>query len=389
MHVITGLDLGGAETMLQRLLSASNGAWESMVVCLRDEGKIGPSIAKLGVSVECLHLRSSATNPARLLPLRRLTRRFRPQIIQGWMPHGNLAASFAQVASRVAAPVIWNVRMTLDDIDGEKLITLGLIRLCGILSWHPRAIIYNSYSGAKQHVKRGYRNARSAVIPNGFDCEVFRPDKQARFDVRQELGLEPTSILIGLVARLHPMKDHIGFLEAASLMARKIPDAHFLLVGKGLTEGEPNLKKRIAQLKLQDRVFLLGERTDTAALTAALDVACSSSAWGEGFSNSIGEAMACGIPCVATDVGDSARLVEATGVIVPPRNPEAMAHAMEKLIVDGEEKRKALGMAARKRIESEFSLARIWRQYEDLYNECLTRGQVDRRNDLVGVRMAK
>lgn len=370
MHVITGLDMGGAEMMLLKLLSASREYWQSMVVSLKDQGMIGQSIAKLGVPVECLHLRPYAPNPARFLSLMSLTRRFRPQVIQGWMPHGNLAASLTQFASRIAAPVIWNVRMSLDVVEGEKLITLGLIRLGAFLSRHPTAIIYNSWTGAKQHEKCGYRGAQSAVISNGFDCDVFRPDEAAHHRICEQLGLESSAILIGLVARLHPAKDHFGFLQAASLVSAMHPESRFLLVGKGLAGSEPALTNLINQLDLTGRILLLGERTDTPQLTAGLDIACSSSSY-EGFSNSIGEAMACGVPCVVTDVGDSAYLVGDTGLIVPPRNPEALAHAIGQLIDGGLAKRKELGMVARRRIESEFSLPKIARRYEDLYKECL------------------
>ena len=371
MHVITGLEIGGAEMMLLKLLSASGGDWQSMVVSLKDEGMIGPSIAKLGVPVECLHLRPYGPNPARFLSLVGLTRKFRPQVIQGWMPHGNLAASLTQFASRIAAPVIWNIRMSLDGVDGEKLTTMGLIRFGAFLSRHPSAIIYNSRSGAKQHKKRGYRNAMSTVISNGFDCDVFRPDEDAHCRICGQLGLESSTILVGLVARLHPAKDYFGFIQAASLVSAMHPESRFLLVGRGLEKSDRGLTTLIRQLNLTDRVLLLGERTDVPQLTAGLDIACSSSAY-EGFSNSVGEAMACGVPCVVTDVGDSAYLVGATGVNVPPRNPEALAHAIRQLIDAGSAKRKELGTAARRRIKSEFSLSEIVRRYHELYKECLT-----------------
>jgi glycosyltransferase involved in cell wall biosynthesis len=370
MHIITGLDMGGAEMMLLKLLSASREQWQSIVVSLKDQGLIGPSIAKLGVPVECLHLRPYAPNPARFLSLVSLTRRFRPQVIQGWMPHGNLAASLTQFASRIAAPVIWNVRMSLDVVDGEKLTTLGLIRLGAYLSRHPTKIIYNSLTGAKQHEKCGYRSAQSKVISNGFDCEVFRPDENAHYRICEQLGLESSAILIGLVARVHPAKDHFGFVHAASLVSAIHPESRFLLVGKGMAESETALTNLIGQLNLTGRILFLGDRTDIPKLTAGLDIACSSSAY-EGFSNSIGEAMACEVPCVVTDVGDSSYLVGNTGVIVPPRNPEAMAHAIGQLIDAGSAKRKELGMAARRRIETEFSLPMIACRYEELYKECL------------------
>ena len=208
------------------------------------------------------------------------------------------------------------------------------------------------------------------MISNGFDCDVFRPDDDAHYRICNQLGLDSSAIVIGLVARFHPSKDHIGFLRAASLVSTMHPESSFLLVGKGLAQSDPTLNNLISQLNLTGRVFLLGERTDIPQLTAGLDIACSSSAY-EGFSNSIGEAMACGVPCVVTDVGDSAYLVQDTGVIVPSRNPKALAHAIGQLIDAGSAKRKELGMAARRRIESEFSLPKVARRYEDLYKQCL------------------
>jgi glycosyltransferase involved in cell wall biosynthesis len=371
MHVITGLEIGGAEMMLLKLLSASRDTWDSMVVSLKDEGRIGPAIRKLGLPLECLNLRTFSPDPRLFLSLRKTVKKFRPQIVQGWMPHGNLASSIAQFASRVPAAVIWNIRMTLDDVDGEKATTMGLVRLGAFLSHYPDAIIYNSQSGAKQHEKIGYRNAMHAVISNGFECDLFRPDERARCDIRQELGVSSGEVLIGLVARYHPMKDHAGFLQAASLVSARHQESRFLMVGKGLHNGNAAVKDLIEKSGLAGRTILLGERNDTPQLTAALDIACSSSAWGEGFSNSIGEAMACGIPCVVTNVGDSAFLVADTGLSVPPRNPEALATAIGQLIDAGPDKRKTLGQTARNRIENKFSLPQIALQYDDLYRKCI------------------
>jgi glycosyltransferase involved in cell wall biosynthesis len=163
------------------------------------------------------------------------------------------------------------------------------------------------------------------------------------------------------------MKDHAGFLKAASLVARKHPEVRFLLVGTGVVKEQPALAQVIAEQHLQDRTFLLGERADIPRLTAALDIACSASAWGEGFSNVVGEAMACGVPCVVTEVGDSAYAVGQTGLVVPARNPQSLAQALSRLIEAGPEHRRQLGEAARRRVEKEFSLPAIVRRYEDLY----------------------
>jgi glycosyltransferase involved in cell wall biosynthesis len=369
-HVITGLDLGGAEMMLWKLLSASTGNWDHVVVSLSGQGPMTSRIAELGVPVHSMGLRSPISNPFGWATCIGLIRRMRPQMIQGWMPHGNLAASGIQMASGVPARVAWNIRMSVSGIRNEKSSTRAVIRLGAAFSWHPAAIVYNSRIGAQQHEAIGYRAARCAVIPNGFDCEVFRPDAAVRREVRSEFGLEQDSVLIGLIARYHPMKDHANFVRAASLVASTLPGVHFVLVGNGIIKKQSKLSALIREMNLDARFILLDERDDIRWITAALDVACSASAWGEGFSNALGEAMACGVPCVATDVGDTRSIVADTGFVVPPRAPEAMAHAICDLI-RWPERRKQLGFAARKRIQSEFSLPQVVRRYETLYAECL------------------
>jgi glycosyltransferase involved in cell wall biosynthesis len=372
MHVITGLSTGGAETMLLKLVSAASGSMEHVVVSLGDEGTIGPRIAALRFPVHCLRLQRNAPNPFKALSILSLARRIDPQLIQGWMYHGNLMASLAAQALRKTEPgkkppVIWNIRQTVYDLRNERWLTAKLIRLGARLSARPDAIIYNSQTSARQHESLGYRAEKRAIIPNGFDCQTLRPDEAERKAVRAELGIADDTVLIGLVARYHPMKDHIGFLRAAGMVVRSHPQAKFALAGTGVSSRQSELVEALKQNGLQDRAILLGERSDISRLNNAFDIACSASAWGEGFSNSIGEAMACDVPCAVTDVGDSAYLIGNTGFVAPPRDPDALANAISRLIEMGCAGRRQLGASARNRIETEFSLPAIVRRYEDLY----------------------
>jgi glycosyltransferase involved in cell wall biosynthesis len=375
MHVITGLSTGGAETMLLKLLSAASQRMEHVVVSLGDEGTIGPRIAALGVPVHCLGLKRNAPNPFRALSILPLAQRIAPQLIQGWMYHGNLMASLAAVALRKTAPrnvlgqkpVLWNIRQTVYDLRRERWLTAKLIRQGARLSSGPAAIIYNSQTSASQHEELGYRAEKRVIIPNGFDCQVLRPDEAARKAVRAELGITDDTVLVGLVARYHPMKDHVGFLKAAALVVQSHPQTRFVLVGAGVSSTQPELAEGIQQNELGDRVILLRERSDIPRLNNAFDIGCSASAWGEGFSNSIGEAMACGVPCAVTNVGDSAYIVADTGFVAPPHAPEALAEAIGRLIEIGQPGRQQIGAKARKRIETEFSLSAIVEKYENLY----------------------
>jgi len=371
LHVITALPGAGAEMMLLRLLSAMQEGYSHTVICLKDEGVVGPKIRELGVPLYTLNLRPSLPNPVHVWSLRTLTRQIQPQLIQGWMYHGNVMASLAGKFARDRVPVVWNVRQSLTDPGAYGRRTSAVIRLGALLSGRPVAIIYNSLAGAQDHERFGYRADQRVVIPNGFDCQLLRPDENARSQVRAELRLAPETILVGLIARYHPMKDHANFLRAAGQVVRDYPTIRFLLVGHGVSNDQPSIVKLITENQLAGRVMLLGGRQDIPRLTAALDIACSASAWGEGFSNAIAEAMACGVPCVVTDVGDSATIVADTGIPVPPRNPGALAQAINQLIEAGKDRRLELGMAARRRIEREFSLAEIARRYEELYRRLL------------------
>jgi glycosyltransferase involved in cell wall biosynthesis len=371
LHVVTGLSTGGAEMMLFKLLSATRNSCSQAVLSLKDEGTMGPRIKELDIPVHALGLTSRTPNPFRAFSIRSLVRRFQPEIIMGWMVHGNLMATFASSVSAGKIPVIWGVHQSVREVGDFGRLTGIAIRLGALLSRSPAKIIYVSQTGAKQHEALGYCAARRIVMPNGIDCESFHPDLGARRQVCAELGIAPESVLVGLVARYHPMKDHAGFLSAAAQLARTHPSVRFMLVGNGVTSDQLPLQEMIHQQGLEDRVFLLGERRDTARLTAALDIACSASAWGEAFSIVIGEAMACAVPCVVTDVGDNAFLVGETGLSVPAGRPEALADAIGRLIDAGADYRQQLGLAARQRIESEFSLPAIAHRYETLYREVI------------------
>jgi len=168
------------------------------------------------------------------------------------------------------------------------------------------------------------------------------------------------------VARFDPMKDHGTFFRAASVLASREEDVHFVMVGKGMVPDNPQVAGHLDS-NLEGRVHFLGPREDMPRLTSALDIAVSSSAYGEGFSNTIGEAMACAVPCVVTDVGDARRIVGDTGIVVAPRDPEAMADAWGRFLDMGRDRRRALGEKARQRIQETFSIDRVVARFEDLY----------------------
>jgi glycosyltransferase involved in cell wall biosynthesis len=368
MHVITGLAVGGAEMMLLKLVSRTQGKGLShAVVSLDRDGALVPRFRDAGIGVDSLGLSASPAGAAALGTLRGRIREFDPDVIQGWMYHGNLASLAGRWLSRSRAALAWNIRQTLYDLGREKRMTAAVIRAGARMSRRAEAIIYNSVTSATQHERLGYESSRRQLIPNGFDCAAFAPNAEARARTRSTLGLREGDVVVGLVTRFHPMKDHRTFVAAAARVAAAHPEARFLIVGRGVRGHDAGVVDAIEQAGLRERAIVLEERQDVGDIFNATDIACSSSAWGEGFSNAIGEAMACGVPCVVTDVGDSAAIVGDTGIVVPPCDAVAMASAIGELVTAGREQRRTLGEAARERIEKRFSLTDVAARYEALY----------------------
>ena len=367
LHLVTGLSIGGAEMMLYKLVTKMNrDKFEIQVISLTDVGPIGERIQDSGILVRALGMKRGVPDPRMVFKLIRWLKKDRPDIVQTWMYHADLIGGLA-VRMFGKIPVVWNIRHSNLDQKFNKKTTLWTAKACAKLSnFLPSNIICCSHASKEVHSSLGYKNNKMIVIPNGFDLEVFSPSKDARKKVRRLLGLSDETILIGLIARFDPQKDHKTFFQAAGILHKDYPAVHFMLCGDGVTRDKPIIRKWIDEADVKSVTHLLGCWEDMPSLQAALDMAASSSSYGEGFPNVIGEAMACCVPCVVTDVGDSARIIGNTGLVAPPSNPEALADALERMIDLGEE-RKKLGMLARKRIEDNYSLEKIVSKYEKIY----------------------
>lgn len=375
LHVITALNVGGAETMLAKLLECDGGAANGIaheVLSLMRPGSMAARIERTGTPLGTLDMIRAVPLPSHMARLRRAVRASRPDIVMGWMYHGQLAATAAAAMAPAHPPVIWNVRHSLDTIRQEKRATRLILRLGALLSRAPRAIIYNSKASARHYRAIGFSDARAIVIPNGFDCDLFRPDPEARERLRRMFGIDRRAMIVGMIARAHPMKDPATLVEAVHRARQAGADIHLLIAGTGMDAPPPPLAEALAMLP-SDRLTLLGHRTDMAALLPGLDVLALPSAWGEGFPNIVGEAMASGVPCVATDVGDSGWIIGDTGFTVPPRDPGAMAQALLSLARMGADARASLGAAARARIEKHFPLSRVAADYADVCRDVMAR----------------
>jgi len=373
LHLITGLEAGGAEGMLARLATHSDPArFTSIVVSMTDAGTIGPSLAAAGIAVETLGIRRGAIDPRGVTRLVRLLRAWRPDIIQTWLYHADL---LGLLASRLApsAPLLWNIRCS--ESLGSTVVRAILARLSAL----PQRVVVNSLTGQRYHEAIGYRPRRWAYIPNGFDTAALRPDGMARRRLRSELAIGGDAVAVGMVARYHPMKDHATFLAAAAQAAARRPELVFLLVGAGIDQTNRELMQAIAAHGIGPQVRLLGPRADMGAVYPAFDMLVSSSAFGEGFTNVLGEAMSCGVPCIATASGDAAEIVGPAGIVVACRDPAALGIAIARL-ASAPDERRGRGAASRERVEREYGLAAIVARYAALYDEVLADGGTLRRS---------
>lgn len=359
--------MGGAELFLERLVRLlGGGEFEHHVVSMRAVGSVGEGLRQAGVRIDALQSRTGVGLPFGLFKLSRLLRSSRPDLVQGWLYHGNLGAWAGLRLARLRRPLVWNVRHSLDDWREESWRLRAEVRCSGWLAGAPQRIIFNSSRSARQHERLGYPRAKVSVIPNGFDVEKFAPNAAGRASARAQLGIAPDELVLGIIGRYHPLKDHANFLRAARIVADVQPDARFVLAGRQVTPENRALMDQLQGLQLQERTTLLGERADVPDLMNAMDIYVSSSS-SEALPNAVGEAMSCGVPCVVTDAGDSAELVADTGVVVPVKSPERLAVGMLQLIRAGAGRRGELGAAARERIRLHYSNEKIARQYADLY----------------------
>jgi len=258
-------------------------------------------------------------------------KRIQPDVLHGYLGESNIVTMFLKPLFP-STRIIWGIRGSNTPSDRYGWLGSILSQLERLLSSFTDLIVVNSHTGKADYVNQGFASDKMVVISNGIDTERFRPDSEAGAKVRSEWGISENTILIGLVGRLSPMKDHHTFLKAATLLSKEREDVRFVCVGVG----EENYAKELYQLTddlgIAEKIIWAGGRSDMPAVFNALNIACSSSSDGEGFPNVVGEAMACGVPCVVTDVGDSAWIVGDKGVVVPPKNPEALKTAINELI---------------------------------------------------------
>ena len=370
-HVIIGLEVGGAELMLKRLVEShqAHPEWRHSIISLTSVGKVGVQLRASGIEVHALGVHSMAGAPIGVWKLILLLRQQRPDIVQTWMYHADLLGG---LAARMAGRknVIWGIRTT-DVSAGGSPATAWVRWLCARLSaWVPNTIVCAAQASRRSHEALGYSAARMVVVPNGFDLARLQATPSQAQALRLECGLVAGDVVVGTLGRFNAVKDPQNFVRAAGLLGKQFPHVKFLMVGRDCDAANVQLKGWIAATGFSQRFMLLGERGDAAVCLAAMDVFCLSSRT-EGFPNVVGEAMAMCKPCVVTDVGDAAYLLGDCGVAVPKEDAQALANGLAQVLSLPAAEREALGQRAHERIAAEFTMDRTRQRFEAVYAQVL------------------
>jgi glycosyltransferase involved in cell wall biosynthesis len=372
VFITTSLNTGGAEMMLLKLLQhIDRHNFDPYVISLRAKGEIGPQIEALGIPVLPLNMAPGLLALQKLPELIRKINQISPNLVQTWMHHADLLGG---IAARLIGcrNVIWGLRQSNLSKEKSKRSSLAVLWACSMLSrWIPHNIISCSIRAKQVHESVGYPKKTIHVIPNGFDLENFRPNLDAKLAIKAELGLSNETRLVGLMARYDPMKNHAGFIAAASHVHQVLPHVHFLLAGAEVNADNHELNQVIEACGMSSCMHLLGLRNDMPSLLASIDVLVSSSSYGEAFPNILGEAMACGVPCVVTDVGDSAEIVGDTGRVVQVGDIEGLGKHIVELMGLSPEQKLDLAKQTRKRIESNYEISHVANIYWDYYRKLI------------------
>lgn len=367
VHIISGLGQGGAETVLYRLVTAPAQSGRHIVVSMTGEGVFGPRLRVAGIELHTLDMPAGRLTPGGLWRLYKLLRRLAPDVVQTWMYHADLVGGVAARLAGIRA-VSWGIRNSGANLEMGSRSARAVARLCSWLSGRvPGVIVACARSAALQHQAWGYRKERLRVIPNGYDLSRWRPRPEARAALRAAWNAAPADVLIGSVARWNPLKDHANLLQAFALSLRTRPGLRCVLVGAGMDETNAELMGLLDRLAIRDRVILLGLRADVPEIMSALDVHVLSSR-AEGFPNVVAEAMAVGVACVVTDVGDAAQIVGAEGWVAPPGDAQALSGALdEALALLGSEAMAQRLDTGRRRMHAEYGLDAMVSAYVALW----------------------
>lgn len=368
-HIITGLNDGGAEAVLYRLCKHDSKN-KHIVVSLLDLGKYGTLLEDIGVKVYVLNFQNKKNIFFGSIKLFKILKELKPDVVQTWMYHADFIGG---IISKIAGmkKIVWGVHHTNLLKGQSKQGTLIIAKINAILSkFIPDKIIYCAEKSREAQEEIGFCKSKGIVIYNGYEVNDFYLDENLNILFRNEFKIE-NDFIIGNVGRFNPQKDHMNFIVASSLVSKKYQNVRFVLVGTDLDESNNIIVNKINELGLKEKYLLLGRRDDIKVVMNGMDIHVLSSSFGEAFPNVLNEAMACGTPCVTTDIGDAGLIVGDTGWVVSAKDPEALADAIIKAIIekqttiDSWEKRRE---NCRERIVNNFSIEKMSEAYNNAWN---------------------
>lgn len=368
LHIISGLNNGGAEGVLYRLCKYDK-KYQHIVVSMMDEGKYGPLLREAGVVMYCLNMPQGRVTFSGLWHLFKFIRQHKPDVVQTWMYHADLIGG---VVARLAGVrnVFWNIRHTTLEPGKSKKSTILIAKLCAYLSsFIPKGIVFCAQEAVRVHSELGYKASKMTVIGNGYDLAIFNPNDDLSLRFKTELNIKTNTALLGMVGRFNPQKDHFGLLTALSIIKDRPSHFKVALIGRDLNSSNSGLNDQIKNLGLEENLLLLDQRIDVPAVMNGLDIHVLSSS-SEGFPNVLAEAMACGTPCVTTDVGDAALIVGDTGWVVQPKDPQVLANAMLEAMEEQQNNPQAWQVrkqACRERIVNNFSIEKMVEGYHQVW----------------------
>lgn len=365
VHIVIGLNVGGAELMLKRLVlnSQAKGKFKHEVVSLTDLGVIGFDLQNLGIPVYTLNMKSAISLLKVYFSLRKILKKIKPDVVQTWMYHSDLIGGLAAKSVGVDN-VIWGIRNT--ELDSNSGILKKLIRkLCALLSYKiPKKIICVANKAKTVHGNIGYCKEKMLVIPNGFDISRFNVDNELRYRYRNELKIQHDKLVIGNIGRFTPAKNQLNFIKACLILLEKGYDFDVIMAGRDISLNNFEIRKLVSD---KENFKLVGEVHQPENFYNAIDVFCLSSIT-EGFPNVLGEAMATKRICLTTDAGDAKEILGNCGYHINGFTSDEIAKSIEINILSKEcYNLKKVGDIARLEVIEKYSLEKIVSDFEKLY----------------------
>ncbi len=369
IHIITSLNIGGAEQVLKQfLLSAPDAQRNTLVISLKNLGKIGEELQHYGFEVVALNMRSFLSFPVGIVRLYRIIRQYRPDIVQTWLYHADLIGGIAAKMAGIKN-IVWGIHTV--ELRKKAYLTEVIRKLLAWLSYMiPSKIVCVAEASRKKHIALGYDPSKIVVIGNGFELEQLQSSPQQRSELRATVGFNDWDVVIGTLGRLSQVKGQDVFVRSAGMIAQEYSNVRFLMVGRELETTNKIVMEWINATGFADRFVLMGERRDVSVVLSAMDIFCLPSR-SEAFPLVLGEAMAMGLPCVSTDVGDAGVLLGDTGILVQKDDYEALTAGLKQMLDMSQDERTELGERARLRVESEFTLEQMRKKFEAVYAELL------------------